>query len=100
MLTQYAGAQLRDQALLENARIDLTRYSTLVARHAIPEQTYATQQALVKQDEGNVKSDQGQIDSAKLNLVYCRITAPIPGASACAWWIPEISFPRIPPSWP
>lgn len=79
MLTQYEGVQLRDQASLDNARIDLTRYSTLVARHAIPEQTYATQQALVKQDEGNVKSDQGQIDSAKLNLQYCRITAPITG---------------------
>ena len=31
------------------------------------------------QDEGVVKTDQGQIDSAKLNLVYCHIAAPITG---------------------
>lgn len=79
MLTQYEGMLVRDQALLDNARIDLDRYRTLIARNAVPEQTYATQLALVKQYEGNVKTDQGQIDSAKLNLVYCRITAPITG---------------------
>ena len=79
LLTQYEGALARDQALLENARVDLDRYRALVSRNAVPEQTYATQQALVKQYEGNVKSDQGQIDSAKLNISYCRITAPIGG---------------------
>lgn len=79
MLTQYEGMLVRDQALLDNARIDLDRYRTLVAHNAVPEQTYATQVALVKQYEGNVKTDQGQIDSARLDLVYCRITAPITG---------------------
>jgi multidrug efflux system membrane fusion protein len=79
LLTQYEGALARDQALLENARVDLDRYRALVSRNAIPEQTFATQQALVKQYEGNIKSDQGQIDSAKLNISYCRITAPITG---------------------
>jgi multidrug efflux system membrane fusion protein len=79
MLTQYEGMLIRDQALLDNAHIDLERYRTLVAHNAVPEQTFATQQALVKQYEGNVKTDQGQIDSAKLDLVYCRITAPITG---------------------
>jgi multidrug efflux system membrane fusion protein len=79
LLTQYDGALARDQALLENARVDLDRYRALLSRNAVPEQTFATQQALVKQYEGNVKSDQGQIDSAKLNISYCRITAPITG---------------------
>jgi membrane fusion protein, multidrug efflux system len=78
-LTQAEGQMAKDEAALENARIDLTRYQTLLTQNAIPEQQVATQKALVTQDEGVVKSDQGQIDSAKLNLVYCKITAPITG---------------------
>jgi len=78
-LTQYEGQLLRDQALLDNARIDEARYETLIKQNAIPEQQLATQVALVKQDEGTVKNDQGLIDSVKVNLVYCHITAPITG---------------------
>ena len=75
-----AQAQLtRDQAALENARIDLGRYQTLLAQNAIPEQQVATQKATVAQDEGTVKTDQAQIDSARLNLTYCRISAPLTG---------------------
>ena len=78
-LEQAEGALIRDQALLENAKVDLSRYDGLLKQNAIPEQQYATQKALVAQDEGVVKADQGQIDSAKLNLVYCHIAAPITG---------------------
>jgi membrane fusion protein, multidrug efflux system len=78
-LTQYEGQLIRDQALLDNARIDQARYETLIKQNAIPEQQLATQIALVKQDEGTVKNDQGLIDSAKVNLVYTNITAPITG---------------------
>jgi multidrug efflux system membrane fusion protein len=78
-LEQAEGQLAKDQALLDNAKIDLARYQTLLAQNAIPEQQLATQKALVAQYEGNVKTDQGQIDSAKLNLVYCHITAPITG---------------------
>jgi multidrug efflux system membrane fusion protein len=78
-LEQAEGALIRDQALLENAKVDLSRYEGLVKTDAIPEQQYATQKALVAQDEGVVEADKGQIDSAKLNLVYCHITAPITG---------------------
>lgn len=78
-LEQAEGALVRDQALLDNAKVDLDRYEGLLKQNAIPEQQYATQKALVKQDEGVVKADQGQIDSAKLNLTYCHITAPIAG---------------------
>ncbi len=70
---------MKDQAALENARIDLARYQQLVPQKAIPEQQLATQQATVHQDEGAVKLDQGQIDSAKVNLAYCKITAPVDG---------------------
>jgi multidrug efflux system membrane fusion protein len=79
MLTQYEGQLIRDQALLDNARIDQARYETLIKQNAIPEQQLATQVALVKQDEGTVKNDQGLIESVKVNLVYCNITAPITG---------------------
>jgi membrane fusion protein, multidrug efflux system len=78
-VTQAEGQLIRDRALLENARIDLARYKTLLAQNAIPEQQLATQQALVTQDEGIVKTDQGVIDMAKLNVVYSHITSPITG---------------------
>jgi len=73
------ASMARDQANLDNARVDLNRYQTLLPLRAVPEQTLATQQALVKSDEGVVQTDQAAIDSAKLNLVYCHITAPITG---------------------
>jgi len=78
-LTQAEGQLIRDQAALENARIDLVRYQQLVPQKAIPEQQLATQQATVHQDEGVVKLDQGQIQGAKVNLAYCRISAPVTG---------------------
>src|SRR4029077_8344692 len=78
-LEQAQGALARDKALLANARVDLGRYQTLFAQDSIAEQQLATQKSLVAQDEGNVKTDQGQIDAAKLNLVYCRIVSPIAG---------------------
>ena len=78
-LEQAEGQLLRDQATLDNARVDLDRYQKLLAQNAIPEQQLATQKATVAQSEGVVKSDQSAIDSAKLNLVYSKITAPITG---------------------
>lgn len=78
-LEQAEGQLAKDQANLANARTDLARYQTLLTQNAIPEQQVATQKAAVTQGEGTVKSDQSQIDSAKLNLDYCRITAPITG---------------------
>jgi membrane fusion protein, multidrug efflux system len=76
---QAEGQLVRDQALLANARVDLTRYTTLLAQNAIPEQQLATQRALVTQDEGTVTNDQGMLDAARVNVVYCHITAPITG---------------------
>ena len=78
-LTQAEGLQARDQALLDNARVDQARYTTLLSQNAIPEQQLVTQKALVAQYEGAVKNDQGQIDADKLNIVYCHVTAPITG---------------------
>jgi multidrug efflux system membrane fusion protein len=78
-LEQAEGALARDKALLANARVDLDRYQTLFAQDSIAEQQLATQRSLVAQDEGNVRTDQGQIDAAKLNLTYCHIVSPITG---------------------
>ncbi len=69
----------QDQSLLANARLDLGRYTKLVAKDYTSAQTADTQRALVAQDEAQVKSDQATIDTAKLNLSYTDITAPIDG---------------------
>jgi multidrug efflux system membrane fusion protein len=78
-LTQFEGQLARDQALLDNARVDLTRYAALVAADAGPQQQLDTQRSLVHQYEGAVKNDQGLIDSTRVMLDYCRITSPIDG---------------------
>ena len=78
-LLQAQGTLARDEALLANARADLKRYQDVAPQGLIPEQTLATQKALVAQYEGTLKSDQGQIDTAQLNLGYARIVAPIDG---------------------
>jgi len=78
-LTQAEGQFARDVAYLKNAQLDLERYKVLWRQDSIPKQQLDTQESLVQQYEGIVKNDQGQIDSAKLQLVYCRITAPVSG---------------------
>ena len=80
VVDQVQGQLVRDQALLANARVDVTRYQTLLAQNAVPEQQLATQIALVTQYEGTVANDQGLLDAAKLNVVYCSIASPIAGA--------------------
>jgi membrane fusion protein, multidrug efflux system len=76
---QAEGQLARDQALLDNARVDQARYAKLLAQDAIPEQQLSTQKALVIQYEGTVKNDQGTLDAAKINVAYCHIAAPITG---------------------
>jgi multidrug efflux system membrane fusion protein len=78
-LEQAEGQLGRDEAQLKNAQLDLERYRVLLSEDSIPKQQYDTQQATVTQDEGVIKSDQAQIDTAKLNLTYARVTAPLTG---------------------
>jgi multidrug efflux system membrane fusion protein len=78
-LEQAEGQQAKDQALLNNAQVDLERYKLLFQQDSVPKQQLDTQASLVRQYEAAIKSDQGQVDSAKLQLVYCRITAPLAG---------------------
>ncbi len=78
-VTQAEGQLARDRATLKNSYIDLDRYKMIYAQKAIPEQTLATQQAVTEQNEGTVKVDEGNLEAAKVNLNYTRITAPIDG---------------------
>ncbi len=78
-LAQAEGQLAKDEALLQNAKVDLARYTVLLAQDSVAKQQLDTQIALVQQDEGVIKSDQAQIDNAKLQLTYSRITAPITG---------------------
>jgi multidrug efflux system membrane fusion protein len=78
-LANAQGQLTRDQALLANARLDLQRYRTLVAQDSAPKQQRDTQESLVHQLEGTVTSDQAQVDTAKLNISYCYILAPVSG---------------------
>jgi multidrug efflux system membrane fusion protein len=79
VLTQAEGTMARDAALLKNAQIDLNRYKTLFSEDSVSQQQLDTQAALVRQYEGTVLADKGQVDSAKLSLVYTRVTSPLTG---------------------
>jgi membrane fusion protein, multidrug efflux system len=86
MVTEAEGQLARDKALLEGANIDLKRYQEAYGKtygtnglRAVPEQQVADQRALVHQDEGTVKYDEGQLANAKVQLAYCFIHAPIAG---------------------
>ncbi|HUP29545.1 MAG TPA: MdtA/MuxA family multidrug efflux RND transporter periplasmic adaptor subunit [Usitatibacter sp.] len=78
-LAQAEGTLARDAAQLNNARLDLERYRTLLTQDSIAAQQVDSQAATVRQLEGTVKVGQAQVDNAKLQLSYTRITAPISG---------------------
>ena len=78
-LEQAQGNLARDQALLKNALLDLARYQKLNAQDSIARQQLDTQQSLVAQYRGTITTDQAAIDTAKLDLDYCHITAPVGG---------------------
>ncbi len=78
-LMQAQGTRQRDEAQLENARLTLERYRTLLSQDSIARQDVDTQAALVRQLEGTVMTDKAQESAARLNLDYTRITAPASG---------------------
>jgi len=78
-LEQAEGQKAKDQAALKNTQLDLVRYQDLFKRGIIPKQQLDTQLATVDQAQGAIKTDDGQIDNARLNLTYSRITSPITG---------------------
>ncbi|HKW33393.1 MAG TPA: MdtA/MuxA family multidrug efflux RND transporter periplasmic adaptor subunit [Candidatus Acidoferrum sp.] len=78
-LEQAQGQLAKDQAQRKDAQVNLERYQLLFNEGVIPQQQLDTQAALVGQFDGAIKSDQSQVDNAKLQLTYSRITAPISG---------------------
>ncbi|WOJ89218.1 MdtA/MuxA family multidrug efflux RND transporter periplasmic adaptor subunit [Methylocapsa polymorpha] len=77
--TQFQGQLIHDQGLLDQAKMDHARYETLVKQNSIARQQAEDQAYLVKQYEGSVKTDQAQIDTQRLNLIYAHIVSPIDG---------------------
>ena len=78
-LDQMQAQLFRDQAQLHDAQLNLERYTALIPSGSIAQQQVDTQKALVDQLQGTVRTDQAQIDNAKLQIVYCHITAPFSG---------------------
>ncbi len=78
-LMQAQGTRVRDEAQLQAARVTLERYRTLLTQDSIARQDVDTQAALVKQIEGTVITDKASEATAKLNLDYTRVTAPVTG---------------------
>ncbi len=79
VLTQAQGQLAKDSAALASAQQDLVRYQSLIKTGSVSQQQLDQQIALVNQYKGVLKSDQGQVDAANLNLSYCRVTAPVGG---------------------
>jgi multidrug efflux system membrane fusion protein len=78
-LAQAEGQRVENQARLANARADLENFRSLFERQLIPRQQLATQEALVKQVEGSVQSNDAQVNNAKLQLSFTKVVAPISG---------------------
>ena len=78
-LEQAEGQLAKDVAQRKDAEVNLERYKLLYDQGVIPKQQLDTQAASVGQFDGAIKTDQGQIDNAKLQLTYARITSPISG---------------------
>lgn len=78
-LEQMQAQLFKDQATLRDAKLNLDRYSTLIPSGSISQQQVDTQKSTVDQLDGQVRTDQAQIDNAKLQITYCHITAPFSG---------------------
>jgi multidrug efflux system membrane fusion protein len=80
-LHQAKGALARDNSLLENTLLNLRRYHSLRGQELIPQQQVDDQQASVGQYKGALEMDKAQIESARLQLKYARVTSPIDGVT-------------------
>jgi membrane fusion protein, multidrug efflux system len=78
-LEEYQASLAKDSATLAQANSDLARYEKLARQQSIAQQQVTDQEFLVQQDQAAVKMDQANIDTAKLDLVYCHITSPVAG---------------------
>ena len=80
-LAQAQGPLMQDQAVLDNARANLLRYQKLASQNVLGEEQVAEQAAAIAKLEARIKADQIEVDRAKLQLIYARVTAPITGVA-------------------
>ncbi len=78
-MEQMQAQLFKDQATLRDAKLNLDRYTALIPSGSIAQQQVDTQKATVDQLEGQVRTDQAQVDNARLQITYCHITAPFAG---------------------
>jgi multidrug efflux system membrane fusion protein len=78
-LVEAQGTLIRDQNLLAEAQMDLTRYQDAWAKNAIQRQTLEDQEKIVLQDQGTVQNDQGTVQYDEVQVAFCHITSPING---------------------
>ena len=78
-LEQMQAQLFKDQATLRDAKLNLDRYTALIPSGSIAQQQVDTQKATVDQLDGQVRTDQAQVDNARLQITYCHITAPFNG---------------------
>lgn len=78
-LNQAEGQLAKDQAQLAGARVDLDRYTGLLAKDSIASQTVDAQRYMVRQLEGTLRSDGAAVATARLQLTFTRVTAPFAG---------------------
>lgn len=76
---QAAGQLSRDRALLETAKLDLSRYRLLFSQDSIAKQQVDSQESLVRQYQGSIKTDEANVASARLQQAYAKVTAPVSG---------------------
>ena len=88
VLDQATAKKAQDEALLVNARLDLTRFQSLAKQDFASRQQVDTQQALVDQLVATIAGDAAAIEAAQLNVAYCYITSPVDGRVGCARSIP------------
>jgi len=78
-MEQMQAQLFKDQATLRDAKLNLDRYTALIPSGSIAQQQVDTQKATVDQLDGQVRTDQAQVDNARLQITYCHITAPFNG---------------------
>ena len=78
-LEQANGNLRRDQALLADAKLDLTRFEELIKEDSVAQQQLDTQRALVDQYIGTLESDRAAVKTAQINLEYTHIGSPVSG---------------------
>ena len=78
-LHQAMAKKAQDEAQLANAKRDLARFADTAAKGFTSRQQLDTQTSLATTLEAQVQADEAAIESARINLSFCRITAPIEG---------------------